>query len=134
MAGGNARGLTWWPPELRHPLFMALAVLYLLARLARHGRTWALPAALNSHLADVLALPLLLTVALSLMRRLYFRQPAFVLPGSWVVSTWLSVALVFELLLPRLRPRTYTADWLDVVAYGLGGLIFWRWLNRPASH
>ncbi|WBO86387.1 hypothetical protein [Hymenobacter yonginensis] len=133
MAGGNARGLRWWPPELRHPLFLALAALYLLARLARYGHTWALPAPLNSHFADVLALPLLLTVALSFMRRLYFRQPTFVLPGSWVVSTWLSVALVFEVLLPRFRPRTYTADWLDIVAYGLGGLIFWRWLNCPAS-
>ncbi|WBA43358.1 hypothetical protein [Hymenobacter canadensis] len=133
MAGGNARGLRWWPPELRHPLFLALAALYLVARLARHWHIRVLPAALNSHLADMLALPLLLTVALSIMRRLYFRQPAFVLPGSWVVSTWLATSFLFELLLPLLRPRTYTADWLDVVAYGLGGLVFWRWLNRPAS-
>lgn len=132
MAGGDTRGLRWWPTELRHPLFLAGAGLYLFSLLNRHWPVRALPATLNSHLADVLALPLLLSLTLSMMRRLYFRQPAFVLPGSWVVGTWLSVSLVFELLLPLLRPRTYTADWLDVVAYGLGGLVFWRWLNRPA--
>lgn len=133
MAGGNARGLRWWPPELRQPLFLALSALYLFSQLNRHWRFWALPAALNSHLADVLTLPLLLSITLSIMRRYYFRHPAFVLPGSWVVCTWLSVSLIFELLLPLLRPRAFTADWLDIVAYGLGGLVFWRWLNRPAQ-
>jgi hypothetical protein len=134
MAGGDARGLRWWPAELRQPLFLVLAGLYLFSLLNRHYRFWALPAALNSHLADLLALPLLLTVTLSVMRRQYFRQPAFVLPGSWVASTWLSTSGLFEVLLPLLRPHAFRADWLDVVAYGLGGVVFWRWLNRPASH
>ncbi|UOG73016.1 hypothetical protein MTX78_12865 [Hymenobacter tibetensis] len=120
-----------WPLEFRHPLFVAMAGLYALFFYNRRWGHWELPAVLNAHLADVLALPLLLTVALWFMRRLYFRQPAFVLPFSWVASTWLLLAVCFEGVLPLLKPAA-TADPLDVVAYAVGGLVFWRWLNHPA--
>jgi len=132
MARDDSGRLKWWPSELRHPLFLTLAALYFLAFFARRWSPWPLPAFVNDYLADVLALPLLLTMGLWVMRRLYFRRPAFVLPTAWILSTWLALSLWFELLLPRLRPHAATADWLDVVAYAVGGLVFWRWLNRPA--
>ena len=132
MARDAAGWLKGWPPELRHPLFLALAALYVFSFCNRRWQVVALPALVDFHLADVLALPLLLTLGLSVMRRLYFRQPTFVLPAPWIFSTWLVVSLWFELLLPHLRPGTATADGLDVGAYAVGGLVFWRWLNRPA--
>ena len=124
-----------WPPELRHPLVLAGAGLYLLS--AAHKRKVVGPWPfwspwLTSYLADALALPLALTLALWLMRRFYFRNPAFVLPTPWIVSTWVVFSLWFEGLLPYFSTNA-TADPLDVVAYALGGLVFWRWLNRPAS-
>jgi hypothetical protein len=110
-----------------------MAAAYGLAYYNRHWGHWPLPTLLSSYLADLLALPLLLTLALAFMRRWYFRQPAFVLPGTWVVATWASLAIWFEVLLPALRPLAATADPLDVLAYAVGGFIFWRWLNRPAD-
>ena len=123
-----------WPAELRHPLFLVGAVLYLVS--AAHKRHWLgpwplWPPAFTSYLADTLTLPLELTLLLWLMRRYYFRNPAFVLPVSWIFSTWLVMAVWFEGLLPRFDARA-TADPLDGVAYAVGGLVFWRWLNRPA--
>jgi hypothetical protein len=107
--------------------------LYLLATMHKRGLGplpyW--PPILTFYLADVLALPLLLTVALWFMRRVYFRRPAFVLPLSWVISAWLAASGCFEGILPLFRPTT-TADPLDVVAYAVGGVVFWRWLNQPA--
>ncbi|MBO0357945.1 hypothetical protein J0X19_08315 [Hymenobacter sp. BT186] len=92
---------------------------------------WPLPDAVRFHLADLLALPLELTLILYFMRRWYFRRPSFVLPASWIVSTWVVFAGWFEVLLP-LFDRRATADPLDVLAYAVGGFIFRRWLNRPA--
>ncbi|RFP66569.1 hypothetical protein D0N36_02340 [Hymenobacter lapidiphilus] len=125
------------PAELRHPLFVAGVVTYLLLILYKTGSPlvagWPQPPVLlRAHLADALALPLLLTLELWGLRRFYFRQPAFVLPRSWIFSSWLAFSLWFEWLLPRFDARA-TADWRDVLAYALGGLVFARWMNRPAS-
>jgi hypothetical protein len=110
--------------------------LYVVAVMYKYGGPisahWApLPTLLRSYLADVLTLPLELTLALYCMRRWYFRNPRFVLPASWIFSSWVVMAIWFEGILPMHDARA-TADPFDVVAYALGGLIFWRWMNRPA--
>ncbi|UOQ77485.1 hypothetical protein MUN84_01895 [Hymenobacter sp. 5516J-16] len=118
------------PAELRHPLFVLGTGLYVFACINRYWPFWHLPAFVNSHLADLLDLPLQLTMVLWLMRRFYFRRPSFVLPLSWIVASWVVVAVWFEVVMPRFN-RNMVADPLDVVAYTLGGLVFWRWMNRP---
>jgi len=40
------------------------------------------------------------------------------------------VAIVFEGFLPYLS-KTYTADWIDVLLYILGGLFFYKVMNKP---
>ena len=124
-----------WPQELRHPLFLVGTVLYLIVAVQKHGgplfREWLLPDVVRFHLADLLALPLELTLMLYLMRRWYFRRPSFVLPTGWIVSTWLVFAVWFEGILPLFDNRA-TADPLDVLAYAVGGFIFLRWMNQPA--
>ena len=112
-------------------LVLGLSLLYALLYSNKHWGHRALPAVLTSYLADVLALPLLLTVALLLLRHGYFRQPTFVLPGAWVVGAWVVFSVWFEGLLPRWQPAVATADPLDVLAYAVGGWVFWRWLNVP---
>lgn len=119
------------PAELRHPLFLAGVGLYIFSCVNRYWPIWRLPTFINSHLADLLDLPLQLTLVLWVMRRFYFRQPSFVLPFTWIVASWVVIAVWFELLMPLFNPRM-TADPLDVVAYSLGGFVFWRWMNRPA--
>jgi len=121
-----------WPAELRHPLVVLAALTYAVLFLNRRYFHWPLPAVINAHLSDALALPVILALALAFFRRLYFQQLAFTLPLSWVISAWLVLSLWFEMLLPALQPDKATGDPLDVVAYALGGLVFWHWLNRPA--
>ncbi|TGE16419.1 magnesium citrate secondary transporter [Hymenobacter elongatus] len=119
------------PREFRRPAFWLPLLTYLLYQLnARFGH-WPLPPLLTAYLSDLLALPVILTVAVVVQRRWVQRNPLFRLPDSWLVGAWLYVSLWFELALPLLSAR-HTADLLDVAAYGLGTLFF-RWcLNRPA--
>jgi len=113
-------------------LLAAFSLIYGLLYADRYWLHWPLPPFITSYLADVLALPLILSGALWLMRHIYFGRPDFSLPATWVISAWAGLSIWFELLLlPHLRPRTTTADGFDVLAYALGGLIFWRWLNSP---
>ncbi|WP_400190611.1 hypothetical protein [Hymenobacter sp. B81] len=115
---------------LRRPLFVAAAALYGLYQLATRWGRWQPPGWAASWLADLLCMPVVLTLALA-VQRAWRRQPRFTLPDSWLLAAWLYVSGWFELLAPLLRPDRYTADWLDVLAYGAGTLVFRRWLNRP---
>ncbi|RTQ51561.1 magnesium citrate secondary transporter [Hymenobacter gummosus] len=115
---------------LRRPLFGACAGLYGGYQLLSRGLHQPLPGWVTSWLADALAMPVILTLAL-VAQRLLRRRPRFVLPDAWLLAAWLYVSLWFELLAPRLHPARYTADWLDVLAYALGTWAFRRWLNRP---
>ncbi|TGD79396.1 hypothetical protein [Hymenobacter wooponensis] len=124
-----------WPRELRHPIFLLGAGVYLVLAAYKYGgpvsAQWpVLPSLIRAHLGDALALPLQLTLMLYAMRRWYFRRPGFVLPTSWIFSFWLVTSVWFEGILPHYDARA-TADLLDVVAYAVGGLVFWRWMNRP---
>ncbi|GAA4385229.1 hypothetical protein [Hymenobacter koreensis] len=116
-------------PLLRRPLFLAAAGLYGLYQLATRGFHWQPPGPVASWLADALCMPVVLTLALAVQRAVRHQQH-LLLPDGWLVGAWLYVSLWFELLAPRWFPARYTADWLDVLAYAGGTLVFRRWLNR----
>ena len=69
-------------PELRQPLFGGALLLYALLQLNRRALHAPVPALLTAHLADALALPVLLTLALAVQRRLGRPAPGFVYPDA----------------------------------------------------
>ena len=118
-------------PEFRRPLFVLAALLYSLHLLNRHVLHVPLPSFLTSYLADALALPVMLSLALAGQRRLGNHPPSFVFPNTWLLAAWLFVSVWFEGILPNYSHQA-VADPLDIVAYALGTLAFRRWLNQPA--
>lgn len=118
-------------PEFRRPLFAGAVGLHGLLQLNRHVLHTALPTPFNSYLGDLLALPVLLTLALAAQRRLGPHSATFVFPDAWLLAAWLGVSVWFEGLLPLFSSHA-VADPLDVLAYALGTLAFRHWLNRPA--
>ena len=116
---------------LRHPLLVGSVLLYAALYLNRHLLHHPLPSWLSSHGADLLAMPILLSVALAAQRYLFPQFRRLVLPDSWLVGAWLAVSVWFEGILPYFSAIA-VADILDVAAYGVGTLAFRRWLNQPA--
>lgn len=115
------------PAALRHPLFLGSALLYGSSLLNKRWLHWPLPAGLTSYLSDVLFLPLALSVALAAHQLAYGR--AATLPGAWVLAAWAGVALWFEGLLPLWSPQAVADPW-DVLAYGVGAAVFYKWMNK----
>jgi hypothetical protein len=133
MAGSGRSGLTraWWlGPELRHPLFVAAVLLYVLGKIWQMAWPHTAPLFVYGYLGDLLSMPVVLTLALWAQRRFGPHPPGFVFPDTWLLATWLYVSALFEGVMPLLS-ATYTADWLDVLVYGLSTLAFRQWLNRP---
>ncbi len=84
----------------------------------------------NGYLGDVFAIPVIANLALCFQRAITIKNNYYIL-GPWQVTfIVVYVSLVFEGLLPWLS-KTYTADWVDVLLYGIGGLFFYWVMNRP---
>jgi uncharacterized membrane protein AbrB (regulator of aidB expression) len=77
----------------------------------------------KNHLSDLLCLPIILSIALLLIRKLK-RWPYFYLSNGMVITSFISTSIIFEGILPT-YDKKYTADILDVLFYCMGGLIFY---------
>jgi hypothetical protein len=120
-------------PGRRASLFLLASSAYLVNRFLL---SWlGLPQYKIPYLNDVLCLPVTLTLALFLQQQIFPASARERLNPAQVLFAFLYVSFFFEGLLPALADR-YTRDWLDVVAYAAGGLIFYYGFNpksRPAS-
>jgi cobalamin biosynthesis protein CobD/CbiB len=104
-----------------HPVFLAGVAIYVLIRLLRKN-DYPLPHWINGHLTDLICLPIVLMICLAVVRVLKRNSFIEIKPGL-IALICLEYALIFEWILPQ-KSRIYTADWIDVVMYFLGGLIF----------
>ncbi|UOQ71201.1 hypothetical protein [Hymenobacter cellulosilyticus] len=74
------------PRELRNPAFWLPLGLYLLYYANSHFLHWPVPPLIASYFSDLLAMPVILTLALAVQRRWVQRTPAFTLPDSWLLG------------------------------------------------
>lgn len=113
----------------RRPVFVAAAVAYALYRIALP--LGLVPPLFRFYLADLLCMPLVLTIALFVQRAVFARNAFLVYTPQQVGLAVLYCSVMFEGVLPHFMER-YTADWWDVLAYAAGGVLFQVTLNKPA--
>lgn len=82
----------------------------------------SVPSLINNYVNDFLCLPILLGVISFVIRRLK-NDYSFRLPFLFVIILASYYSFYFEQYLPRFNSR-YTADWIDVILYFLGGFAF----------
>jgi len=105
----------------RYPLLSLLWALYTVHLVLKFGQV-PVPTFFSHYFADLLCMPLLLSVALLVMRWVRADADLYLSRAMILVAT-LYVGLVFECVLPLFFQR-YTADVWDVVMYGVGGELF----------
>ena len=115
---------------LLNPWFLAGCVVWLVVITARKlGYPFLY---INGYIDDLAAVPVIANLGLWFQRVLIYRNNYYVLALGHVVFIVVYVSLIFELLLPLLS-KTYTADWIDVLLYVIGGIFFFRVMNKPLS-
>lgn len=117
----------WIMRNLIRPYFLTALMLYLLIRVVRYLGV-ELPELLNAYAADLLCMPIILSIILFIVQRLK-RNDSLALPLSGIIFVTAYWAIYFEYYLPR-SSNTYTADALDVVMYIIGMLSFIVWQRR----
>ncbi|WP_226389527.1 magnesium citrate secondary transporter [Penaeicola halotolerans] len=82
----------------------------------------------HAYLDDLLCMPVVLGITLMFFRRFHHlgERYRFSKTHVWVAVLYFSV--IFEVWLPS-RSSLYTTDWLDVVCYSIGAVVFWYKIN-----
>jgi len=81
-----------------------------------------LPEILNNYGADFFCMPVMLSLALIIVRKIK-RQPQLFFHGGHTLACTIYVALCFEFLLPKLSNK-FTPDSYDVLAYVGGAVVY----------
>lgn len=87
---------------------------------------------INGYIDDAIAIPVIANLGLWFQRVAVIKNNYYVLSKWHVVFITVYVALIFEGLLPWLS-KAYTADWIDVLLYIIGGVFFYRVMNKPLA-
>lgn len=82
-----------------------------------------LPLLVNNYLNDLLCIPLVLGTLTFIIRKIK-HDPKFKLPLGFIFILSSYYAIYFEYYLPKINSR-YTSDWIDIVLYFLGGILFY---------
>ncbi|MCB9235597.1 MAG: magnesium citrate secondary transporter [Bacteroidia bacterium] len=111
---------------LSHPLFLVSLGIYLVLFILK--KTHHPIPFLSDYGADFLLMPVVMPFAQYVIRLSDPRRREFVFTWHHLLVGWILFSLLFEGLFPALTDR-FTRDWWDVLAYVLGGLLFW-WVNK----
>ncbi|TYP96466.1 hypothetical protein C7447_10732 [Tenacibaculum adriaticum] len=82
-----------------------------------------LPDIIRFYVNDFLIIPIVLTISLITMQKLR-NDINYTIPLSVVLYLCAMYAVLFEYFLPKFHLR-YTADFIDVILYFLGGILFY---------
>lgn len=116
---------------LKSPIFIISCIIFVLHQLIQKGFEIPLPL-IDDYLDSLLAMPIILTFLLVERRMLFKKGKNYRLPVLDVVLAIFYISIITEVLFPWLSDR-FTADWLDVVFYAIGSLIYFLTINRFPS-
>ena len=90
-----------------------------------------LPNFIQFYVLDIIAVPVLANLGLWFWR--FILQDNTRLLNFWqLIFIVLSVSIIFEVVMPTIKPNRYSADVFDVVSYVFGAMFFWWVMNKPS--
>lgn len=83
---------------------------------------------LQSYLDDILCMPIVLFIILLFYNKYLFVDINYSIPISYILISIFFFIFLFELVLPIIS-KNYIADIFDVIAYTIGALFFYLFMN-----
>jgi hypothetical protein len=87
---------------------------------------------LSSYLDDVLIVPIAMGISIVIQRYFILKSQSFSYSIWSVVCVCIFFSIAFELVIPKFSIH-YHADKFDLIAYALGGIIFYMVINPSSS-
>jgi len=113
---------------LINPYFIFFSIIWLIVFSLTKFQIY-LPNVIQFYLLDTIVIPVLANLGLWFLRLITLNNSILLMPWHLIFIV-LSVSVFFEILMPIYKPIRYTADIYDIVCYILGGMFFWKWMNK----
>lgn len=114
---------------LIRPWFIGVLILVLIHQIAQKVLVLNIPI-LDSFLDPLLFMPILLHLILWERRFLFGKGFRYVLSWKQIIVNLVFVTILCEYFFPRWN-AAFTMDYLDILCYSLGTLLFGKFLNIP---
>ncbi len=113
---------------LRSPVFIICLVLFIIHQVFQKVCGLHYPL-INNYLDNLLAMPVILTFLLAERIVLFKKVKTYRLPTTDIIIASLYIILITEIIFPLLSNK-YSSDWIDVIFYSLGSLLFYFTVNK----
>jgi len=84
----------------------------------------------HAYLDDLVCIPIVLGLGTQIIQWIHPVRNLYFLDKWAVIITVVFYSILFEGILPFVNPSFYTADWIDVVLYTLGGFMFYNLISK----
>ena len=114
---------------LLSPVFIFCLSIFLLHQLLQKGFQIHIPIA-DRYLDAFLAMPVILTFLLAEKRWLWKKNTSYRLTPLTIAIATVYIIVIVEVIFPWLSTK-FTTDWLDIICYIAGSLLFHFTINQP---
>jgi len=117
---------------LKHPLFLLSILLFLIHQIIEKGFNYSIPI-LHAYLDDLVCMPIVLGLGTQIIQWIHPVKNLYFLDKTAVIITVVFYSILFEAILPVVNSSVYTADWIDVALYALGGFMFYNLVSKKVK-
>jgi hypothetical protein len=118
-------------PIYLNPYFLTAILLFWVNQFVEKVLNLYLPW-VHAYLDDLLAMPVVLGITLQIYRWIHPKKEKFVFTNWQIFIGFAYFSFLFEILIPKWSTN-FTADFRDVICYGLGAIIFTFKINIPVA-
>ncbi len=113
---------------LKNTIFVFSTLLFVVNQLMEKQFGIFIPF-IHAYLDDLLCMPVVLTMTLYILQML-LKEERYRFSKSQVIIAIIYFSVMFELVLPAFSNK-YTSDVMDIAAYSIGALVFYKYINIP---
>ncbi|SMG34824.1 hypothetical protein SAMN05661096_02260 [Marivirga sericea] len=117
---------------LKHPLIFGSILLFLAHQIIEKVFNYSVPI-LHAYLDDLLCIPIVLGIGTQIIQWIHPIKDFYYLDKNVVITTTLFFTILFEAILPLINLELYTADWIDILMYGIGGTLFYHLISKKVK-
>jgi len=88
---------------------------------------------LHAYLDDLVCMPIVLGGATQITQWIHPIKNLYFIDKRAIIITVIFYSILFEGILPFVNPLTYTADWIDIVMYSVGAILFYNLVSKKVK-
>ncbi|MGJ3235535.1 magnesium citrate secondary transporter [Marivirga sp.] len=117
---------------LKHPLVYISTILFVIHQIIEKVGGFSIPI-FHAYLDDLLCMPIILGFSTQIIQWIHPVRGLYFLDKNAILITLLFYSILFEVILPFLNPSIYTADWVDIIMYSTGAILFYNLVSRKVK-